>query len=197
MSNAFDIGNGRFEPMDIDAFAAFVDLRPETERWELVEGDAVMSPSPHFVHQVIVANIVTFLREEARRGQLPFTALASLGVRMAGLRKSVLLPDVVVRPATPLDDWKCDDPLVLVEVLSPGGRERDLGWKRINYPRLPTLLHYLVVAQDTAEVTHFARSTGFAENIIRPPVAGVDLTDALGLSLPLDVIYRETGLVSG
>lgn len=34
------------DQMTIEEFLAFTDTRPDEERWELIEGEPVMSPSP-------------------------------------------------------------------------------------------------------------------------------------------------------
>ena len=36
--------------MSFEEFAAFVDTRPDEEKWELLEGHAVMSPTPIIAH---------------------------------------------------------------------------------------------------------------------------------------------------
>ena len=43
--------------MTIEEFLAFTESRPQEERWELIEGVAVMNPSPTKWHQVIASNI--------------------------------------------------------------------------------------------------------------------------------------------
>jgi hypothetical protein len=45
------------EQMTIEEFLAFADSRPDGERWELIEGVAIISPSPVEHRQVIVLNI--------------------------------------------------------------------------------------------------------------------------------------------
>jgi Uma2 family endonuclease len=79
------------------------------------------------------------------------------------------------------------------EVLSPSTSDRDLKWKRAAYAGLPSLMHYVVVAQDTIEVVVFARDTGFAERRLRTLDAVLALPP-LGASLALADIYRGTGL---
>ena len=49
------------QQMTIEEFLAFTDTRPEEERWELIEGVAVMNPSPIDYHQIVVTNISGFL----------------------------------------------------------------------------------------------------------------------------------------
>jgi hypothetical protein len=58
---------------------------------------------------------------------------------------------------------------------------------------MPSLTHYVVIAQDAVDVVVFARTSAFAEQRFR------SLDDAiafpsLDVSLPLAEIYRDTGL---
>ena len=83
--------------------------------------------------------------------------------------------------------------LVAFEILSPSTAERDLRWKRTAYTSLPSLTHYVVIAQDAVEVVVFARDAGFAERRLRSLADSLELP-ALGISLPLAEIYRDTDL---
>ncbi len=66
-------------------------------------------------------------------------------------------------------------------------------WKRTVYASLPSLTHYVVVAQDAVDVVVFARETGFVGRHYRSLADTLELA-ALGISLPLSEIYRDTGL---
>ena len=44
--------------MDVDEFMAFLETRPHTERWDLIEGVAVMMAPASYAHQRIVRNLV-------------------------------------------------------------------------------------------------------------------------------------------
>ena len=83
--------------------------------------------------------------------------------------------------------------LVAFEILSPSTAERDLRWKRTAYTSLPSLTHYVVIAQDAIDVVVFARDAGFAERHLRSHGETLELP-SLGISLPLSEIYRDTGL---
>ena len=85
------------------------------------------------------------------------------------------------------------DVLVAFEILSPSTAERDLRWKRTAYTSLPTLTHYVVIAQDAVDIVVFARAAGFAERHLRSLADTLELP-ALGISLPLAEIYRDTDL---
>jgi Uma2 family endonuclease len=49
------------------------------------------------------------------------------------------------------------NPTVIVEVLSPGTERRDRNEKRAAYQALPSLMDYLMLAQDAPHATHFSR----------------------------------------
>jgi Uma2 family endonuclease len=106
-------------------------------------------------------------------------------------------PDVVIIPlhgdsADPLRRDR-SDVVVAFEVLSPSTASRDLRWKRTAYTSLPSLTHYVVIAQDAVDVVVFARDANFAERRIRSLADALELP-TLGISLLLSEIYRDTGL---
>jgi Uma2 family endonuclease len=49
------------------------------------------------------------------------------------------------------------NPTLIVEVLSPGTARRDRKEKRAAYQALPSVMEYLLIAQDTPHLTHFLR----------------------------------------
>lgn len=49
------------------------------------------------------------------------------------------------------------NPILIVEVLSPSSESRDRKEKRAAYQSLPSLMEYLLVAQDAPHVTHYLR----------------------------------------
>jgi hypothetical protein len=61
------------------------------------------------------------------------------------------------------------------------------------YTSLPSLTCYVVIAQDAVDVVVFARDAGFKEHRIRSLNASIEMP-ALGISLSLAEIYRDTGL---
>ena len=136
-----------------------------------------------------------FLALLERRSEATWEMLPGLGVRVSDTSRPE--PDVLIIPL--LDESAGhlrrdrSDVIVAFEVLSPSTASRDLRWKRTAYTGLPSLTHYVVIAQDRAEVVVFAREDGFAERRLRSLSQSVELP-ALGISLPLADIYRRTGL---
>ena len=183
-------------PMTVEDFFAFTDSRPDDERWELIDGEPVLNATPSFLHQEIAGNLLARLRSLALEQSRTWTAIAGIGVRVADMTLPV--PDVLVRPANapknnPLSR-ECDDMIAAFEILSPSTSDRDLRWKRTAYTNLPSLAHYVIVAQDSLELVIYDRDRGFTERRVTSPTDVVDLP-ALGVSLKLAEIYRGTGLI--
>ena len=118
-------------------------------------------------------------------------AIPGIGVRVSST--SLAEPDVLIRPTMPRVGRECDDPIVAIEVLSDSTADRDLGWKRKAYARLPSLMYYVVIAQDVVEAILYARASNFAEQRIESLAAALELP-ALGISLPLVESYQDTDL---
>lgn len=116
-------------------FLAGRDAAPPGERWELVDGEALVTPSPRWVHQDIVVRLAALLLDYVRRNALGRTLTAPLDVRLEpGL---VLQPDILVVPAGDLRtrDAVVRRLLLAVEVLSPGSARYDRVTKRPTYRR--------------------------------------------------------------
>jgi Uma2 family endonuclease len=183
------------EPMTVEEFYAFTDTRPDEEKWELIDGEPILNAAPSRLHQRIVKNLIFALTNLERELNAPWVVLPGLGVRVSDTNRPE--PDVLVIPS----DYRSLDPqerdisevIVAFEVLSPSTKGRDLRWKRTAYTSLPSLTHYIVIAQDAVEVTIFARDRGFEEERIRSIEKVIELR-SLGTSLPLAEIYRDTGL---
>jgi Uma2 family endonuclease len=182
-------------PMTVEDFFAFTDSRPDDEKWELIDGDPILNATPSFLHQTIAGNIHGRLLMLAIERPRAWVSIPGIGVRVSSTKLPV--PDVLVRPKAPPDgnpaSRECDDMIVAFEVLSPSTSDRDLRWKRSAYTGLQSLTHYVVIAQDAADVVVFARDNAFAEQRYRS-TDDVIAFPALGVSLPLSEIYRGTGL---
>jgi Uma2 family endonuclease len=181
-------------PMKVEDFLAFTDSRPDDEKWELIDGEPILSPSPSYTHQIIVKNLLVSLENPSFAEAMFWTALPGIGVRLSDLRAPV--PDVLVRPADDLKGSVCDDMIAAFEILSPSTADRDLRWKRRAYADLPSLAHYVVVAQDAVEVVVYSRTDHWIERRLETSDATLDLP-AIGVRLPLAQIYRRTGLIEG
>ena len=88
-----------------------------------------------------------------------------------------------------------NDVIVAFEILSPfDQRTATCAGSATAYTSLPSLTHYVVIAQDAIDVVVFARDSGFAERRLRSLRRQRLNLPSLGISLPLSEIYRDTGL---
>ena len=182
-------------PMTVEEFYAFTDTRPDEEKWELIDGEPILNASPSPVHQWIVRNILIALGNRERELKASWAILPGLGIRVSRINRPE--PDLLIMPraAFSADPAQRDtgEMIAAFEILSPSMADRDLRWKRTAYTSLPSLTHYIVVAQDAVDVVVFARDTGFAERRYRSLSDTIELP-ALGILLPVSEIYRDTGL---
>lgn len=181
--------------MTVDEFLAFSESRPDEERWELIEGIAVMNAAPAEFHQVIAGNILAYLIRFKVEHKAAWLPLMGVGTRVPISPNSLPQPDVFVKAGAATDRPVTDDAVVLFEVLSPSNTKADLTWRRRVYASVPNCQHYVTVSQNEVAVTRFDRVSGWE---------GVDLTSlAAKLELPalsknvaiaLAEIYRWTPL---
>jgi Uma2 family endonuclease len=183
-------------PMRVEEFYAFTDTRPDEEKWELIDGEPVLNAAPSPMHQWIVRNVVLALGIRERELNASWAVLPGLGVRVSDTDRPE--PDVLVIPSNhrslDLQERDSSDVIVAFEVLSPSTKGRDLRWKRTAYTSLPSLTHYIIIAQDTVDVVVFAREDDFSEQRVQSIDMAIELR-SLGVSLPMAEIYRDTGLV--
>jgi Uma2 family endonuclease len=182
-------------PMTVEEYFAFTDTRPDNEKWELIDGEPILNASLSTLHQTILWNLAFLLGTLQRQRPQSWESSVGIGVRVSDT--SLPQPDAFIVPAgaAKRDPYgrATSEVIVAIEILSPSTAERDLRWKRTAYTSLPSLTHYVVVAQDAVDVVVFARETGFVERRYRSLADTLELP-ALGISLPLSEIYRDTGL---
>jgi Uma2 family endonuclease len=120
-------------------------LPDDGNKYELLDGQLFVTPAPAEVHEDILARLTRLID--------PYVAAHGLGrvyrpravLRTHG---SELEPDLMVRPLRkepPVKDW--DDapvPILVVEVLSPTTRRRDLTKKRDFYLRIGVAEYWIV-----------------------------------------------------
>lgn len=181
------------DQMTIEEFLAFTDTRPDGERWELIEGVAVLNPSPTNFHQIIAGNIYMALGTWKLSLDVPWVPLLGVGTRVPVSPRSLPQPDVQVMATPPTGEASpvTDDALVLFEVLSKSNTKADRAWRLKAYRSIANCQHYVTLAQDQPLVTRYDRSTGWKPLAFAGVSASFDLP-ALGAVLMLGDIYRWT-----
>lgn len=174
--------------MTAEQFLAWEQTQPERHQWYAGEVFAMAGGSPR--HNALSAAVIGDLR----------VAVRGSGCRVLSSDQRLALPPgehfvypdaLVVCGAIALLEGTSDvivNPAIVVEVLSPSTELYDRGAKWDGYRRLPSLVDYLLVAQDTVRIEHYQRR---ADGSWRYGVveAGGQLTLTRNLTLDLDTLY--------
>src|SRR5262245_35811296 len=100
-------------------FLKFLKFRPYEERWQLVEGMAILMKPHTLVHQVIALNLCDILTTAFERKGLDMLAVSDGGVHMRSMPDFLPRPDVVVVPGIAEYRSYAERFLLVAEVLSP------------------------------------------------------------------------------
>lgn len=127
----------------------------ETKRYELIEGDLLMIPSPTFEHQDISVRLEFALYEFVRKHDLGAVLHAPLDVVLDD--ENVVQPDIIFISKTRLHIIHKEAikgaPDLVIEILSPSTGERDRTAKKKLYARAGVTEYWLVdPASKTIEV---------------------------------------------
>ena len=144
--------------MTVPEFQEWVESTPDGERWELIDGEPTLMPSPNERHQWIVMNLLRQVDQLARA--LDCRALPGLSLLNGAIDDFAPIPDVVVRCGQMVDGGYAADPVFLAEVLSPSTMHNDRGRKMPFYQSLATLRTAMVVYQDEVRVEAWQRDGG-------------------------------------
>ena len=103
-------------------------------------------------------------------------------------------PDLLIMCGPPVldpeDDHAIINPVAIVEVLSPSTEKYDRGAKFRNYQQLPSLMEYILVAQDEAVIERFVRQADGSWGLIS--FVGLEATLAfttVPVQIPLTDVY--------
>ena len=118
-------------------------------RYELLQGDLLMVPSRSYRHQRVSSNLYDALKAHVSSRALGQVLFAPFDVVLGeGGARVVVQPDLLFvaqeRENILLEDGAHGPPDLVVEVLSPGTRERDLGYKATLYARYGVREYWLV-----------------------------------------------------
>lgn len=177
-------------PMGAERYLAWLDVQPEGQRYELHHDHIILMQSDRAQHaRAKLGAMLAFRRSIIERG-LPCEAFVdSLAVRVAD--DTVYEPDALARCGERLENERSaiDDPVIVVEVISPSSRTYDVEAKLIGYFRLPSVQDYLVVCTGERAVVHHRRDGAdtIQNRILRagtlalePPGLSVQVEELLG-----------------
>jgi Uma2 family endonuclease len=151
--------NLALKPMTADAYLAWLEEQP-TWRYELVDGQ-IIAMNPQRLEHIDVKIAVVVALQVVLQGK-NFRAVGD-GMCVRIDDRTVFEPDALVYGGAKRkgDTTVIEDPIVVVEVLSPGTKTVDTTKKLEGYFKLPSVRHYLIVDPKARAVVHHARdSTG-------------------------------------
>jgi Uma2 family endonuclease len=187
-------------PLSRKTFRAFTASRPDEERWELIDGVAVMMTPPTKTHQRIASNLETLLLNALKSRAPHLTAYQRLGVNLGpAIQYYDPEPDVVVIDADtgPGDDERYADRFYLAaEIVSMSDKDF-VDAKREIYQQHEACNCVLVVQQNRHEVRVDLRTqSGWTQKVLTDPDDLLELPE-FGLRCKLSDLYRDTAIQLG
>ena len=179
-------------------YSDLVALPDDQLRHELIDGEHFVSPSPATTHQQISKRLFVALNAFVERHCLGEVLYAPFDIKLSAW--TVLVPDLVYFTAARFADVVNEKhataaPDLVVEILSPGTRRRDLGRKRAVYDR-EGVGEYWIVDPDAHTITVLRRprsDAGLTDVTVRAVADDDTLESPLfpGLKIRLRDIFRS------
>lgn len=164
----------------------------EGDRHEIINGELIVTPAPVLWHQIVSSNIAYLLNHHVRALELGIVLEAPVDVRL--LPETVLEPDIIFisRDRLHIIGPKTVDagPDLVVEILSPGTRRRDLEVKRDLYARFG-VQEYWIADPDVRTLVILALQADAFVEIINVDVGAYSSRVLPGLRLAHDDIFSS------
>jgi Uma2 family endonuclease len=159
-------------------------------RFELLRGEVIAMAPERVGHARAKRNVLIAFDSALSSAGLDCEAFGD-GMAVRIDESTVYEPDATIRcgPRLPDETVLLDDPVVVVEVISPSSGSIDTGTMLTDYFRLPSVRHYLVVQAEARRVTHHFRTAegGISTRILAD--AGSLVLDPPGLDVSLANLF--------
>jgi Uma2 family endonuclease len=171
--------------MTVDDYLAWAAAQPGEVHAELWDGVIVAQSAQRLSHIRTKVAVAVALANALAKAGLECHALGD-GATVRINDTTAFEPDAMVHcgPRLPGDAFEVPNPVIVVEVLSPGSEKREMGEKLAGYFNVPSVWHYLIVDPDECFVIHHRRTAdGLAPPLILregalhldPPGIGIEL----------------------
>ena len=161
---------------------------------EYFDGEMFSIEAVSLIHDQIFSNVYESLGAQLK-GRPCRRAGSNLRVK-CGPHGPYFYPDVLVFCGAPMLEDSHEDTLLdaaaIVEILSPSTERYDRSFKFEHYRRLPSLQHYLLIAQNEVKIEHRRRlpDSSWTAVVSSDQQAVVELS-AVGCGLPIGSIYEN------
>jgi Uma2 family endonuclease len=167
------------------------------ERYELVDGELLVTPAPTWRHQTVCSNLVRELDAHVRSSGLDWVR-DNLGIRVDD--QTYVIPDVVFvsgeRRAIIRTAEVQGAPDLIVKIHSPSTRRRDLLTKRARFARVG-VRDYWLVDSDTLSVTVLVLEGGRFVDVLPRDASLVPSRVLPDLQLRVADLFEDMDLTPG
>jgi Uma2 family endonuclease len=176
--------------MGVATYRAWSALRPDTERWELIDGVPMMMTPPTMRHQRIASNLEQLLNAALDRIASLRQAFQRIGVNF-GVEHYDPEPDVAVVDRPAASDQRYSDRVYLAAEVISDGDDPTLDSKCRLYRDHAYCMCILLVRQDRIEVVCETRSTAgtWSRKTLSDPADEL-ACEAFGLRCLVKDLYR-------
>jgi len=174
--------------MTVDEFLAWAEDNPG--RYELANGEVYAMAPERLEHADTKYAVQTALRAGIKSAGLPCHMVPDGATVRIG-HETAYEPDALVYcgPKKSGKSIEVSDPVIVVEVLSPGARHIDNAAKLEGYFALPSVFHYLIVDFEKRVIIHHARDEG---DLLRTKIvrSGTLELDPPGLTMEFEACFN-------
>lgn len=144
--------------MTVKEFLDWWDALAGDERFELVDGIVVAMGRDRASHNLAKMRAVNALSDAIAASGVDCTAFVD-GIGVSYNKHNYRIPDAVVHCGSfDLDDAIVENPIIVVEIVSPSSEERDVHAKLHDYFGIASVQHYLIVYVDRRYLVHHRRT---------------------------------------
>lgn len=165
------------------------------KRYELLDGDLIMVPAPTTFHQRASRDLVFLLIQFVRLHKLGEVLYAPVDVVFGeGKNREVAQPDLIFisheRKHIVVKEEIRGAPDLVVEILSPGTKKRDRGYKKALYARYGVREYWIIDTDRHAVEVYTPRAPGFRlAGSYQPPGSIVSIL-LPALKIDLDEVFQ-------
>ncbi len=176
-------------PTTVDEFLRWAQGREG--RYELHDGHVVAMTPQRAIHARTKHRVARALEDAVEARELPCEVYPD-GMTVRIDQSTAFEPDALLRCGEPLDPdaITVEDPLLVVEVVSPSSEGSDTGHKLAGYFRMPSIRHYLIVDPAARVVIHHERAEG-AEIRTRILTEGTLRLDPPGIEVEIEELFPK------
>ena len=175
---------------DVEEFLGWV--HGQEGRFEFVDGRVVAMAGASRTHNDLQVRLIVALARQLDGTPCRVNGSDLLIRTDPAANRRGRFADASVECEPPSHDRLIDRPAVIFQILSPETELTDRATKLREYQAMPSLRHYVLIAQDITLVEVYTRHQGdtWLYNKLESPEAVLVLT-AVGVELPLRELYRD------